>query len=139
MDLHFFRHEILRYSAGAPNQHRQPNLLYRRMRIGTAQRQLYRSNNERFLAFCYGCVPITDWLRRYSATVLLSATTEPTLGLRTTVAWKGWKGQREHDYRWDTLGHFWMTRDRSSFLFLRRATRLRRQLQVLGVSASILS
>ena len=38
IDLQLFRHEILRYWAGTPNQHRQTNRLYRRMRIGAAQR-----------------------------------------------------------------------------------------------------
>ena len=31
MDLQLFRHEILRYWAGTPNQHRQTNRLYRQM------------------------------------------------------------------------------------------------------------
>ena len=34
MDLQLFWHEILRYWVGTPNQHRQTNRLYRRMRIG---------------------------------------------------------------------------------------------------------
>ena len=63
-------HAILRYWTGTPNQHRQTNRLYRRMRIGAAQRELSRSNGERFLAPGYGCVPRAEWLRRYSATVL---------------------------------------------------------------------
>ena len=43
--------------------------------------------------------------------------------------------QRENDNGWGIFGAiFWMTRDRSSFLFLRRATRLRRELhEVLRV------
>ena len=48
---------ILRYWAGTPDQHRQTNRLYRRMRIGAAQRELSRNNGERFLAPGYGCVP----------------------------------------------------------------------------------
>ena len=70
MDLQLFRHEILRYWAGTPNQHRQTNRLYRRMRIGAAQRELSRNNGERFLAHGYGCVPRSEWLSRYSTTVL---------------------------------------------------------------------
>ena len=69
MDFKLFRHEILRYWAGTPNQHRQTNRLYRRMRIGAAQRELSRNNGERFLADGYGCVPSTEWLHRYSTTV----------------------------------------------------------------------
>ena len=33
MELQLFRHEILHYWAGTPNQHRQTNSLYRRIRI----------------------------------------------------------------------------------------------------------
>ena len=39
MDLHLSRSHILRYWAGTPDQHRQTNRLYRRMRIGAAQRE----------------------------------------------------------------------------------------------------
>ena len=70
MDLQLFRHEILRYWAGTPNQHRQTNRLYRLMRIGAAQRELSGNNGERFLAHGYGCVPRAEWLSRYSTTVL---------------------------------------------------------------------
>ena len=44
--------------------------MYRRMRIGAAQRELSRNNGERFLAHGYGCVPRAEWLRRYSTMVL---------------------------------------------------------------------
>ena len=70
MDLHLSRSHILRYWAGTPDQHRQTNRLYRRMRIGAAQRELSRNNGERFLAPGYACVPHTEWLRRYHDTVL---------------------------------------------------------------------
>ena len=70
MGLQLFRHELLRYWAGTPNQYRQTNRLYRRMRIGAAQRELSQSNGERFLAPGYGCVPRTEWLSLYSTTVL---------------------------------------------------------------------
>ena len=70
MDVQLFRQEMWRYWPGTPNQHRQTNRLYRRMRIGTAQRVLSRINGERFLAHGYGCVPRTEWLRRYSTAVL---------------------------------------------------------------------
>ena len=56
--------------AGTPDQHRQTNRLYRRTRIGAAQRELSRNNGERLLAPGYACVPRADWPRRYHDTVL---------------------------------------------------------------------
>ena len=70
MDLHLSRSHILRYWAGTPDRHRQTNRLYRRMRIGAAQRELSRNNGERFLAPGYACVTRAEWLRRYRDTVL---------------------------------------------------------------------
>ena len=70
MDLQLFRQGILRYWAGTPNQRCQPNRLYRRMRIGAAQRELSWNNGERFMAHGYGSVPRVEWLSRYSTTVL---------------------------------------------------------------------
>ena len=70
MDLHLSRSHILRYWAGTPGQDGQTNRLYRRMRIGVAQRELSRNNGERFLASGYPCVTRADWLRRYHDTVL---------------------------------------------------------------------
>ena len=69
-DLHLSRYHISRYWAGNPDQHRQTNRLYRRMRIGAAQRKLSRNNGERFLAPGYACVPRADWLRRHHDTVI---------------------------------------------------------------------
>ena len=69
MDLQLSRTHILRYWAGIPDQHRQTNRLYRRMRIGAAQRKLSRNNGERFLPPGYACVPRAEWLRRYRDTV----------------------------------------------------------------------
>ena len=70
MDDQLLRHEILRYLVGTPSQHRQTNRRYRWMRIGVAQRELFRSNDERFLAPGYGCILRAEWLSRYSDTVL---------------------------------------------------------------------
>ena len=70
MDLHLSRSHILRYSAGTPDQHRQCNRLYRRMRSEAAHRELSRNNGERFLASGYACVPRADWRRRYHDAVL---------------------------------------------------------------------
>ena len=69
MDLQLSRHVFLRYWADPPNQHRQTNRLYRRMRISAAQRELSRSNGERFLAPGYGCISYADWLDRYCNSV----------------------------------------------------------------------
>ena len=70
MDLHLSRSHVLRYWARISDQHRQTNRMYRRMRIGAAQRKLSRNNGKRFLAPVYACDPRADWLRRYQDTVL---------------------------------------------------------------------
>ena len=46
------------------------NRLYRRIRIGAAQRKLSRNHGERFLAPGYACAPRAEWLRCYRDTVL---------------------------------------------------------------------
>ena len=112
MNLHLSRSHILRCWAGTPDQHRQTNRLYRRMRIGAAQRELSRNNGERFLAPGYACVPRAKWLRRY----------------RDTVLSKGY-----HVWYKSDDGLWWLgkisantTRGRSSSLFPRRATQPQR-------------
>ena len=49
---------------------RTTNRLYRRMRIGSAQRKLSRNHGERFLSPGYACAPRAEWLRCYRYTVL---------------------------------------------------------------------
>ena len=49
MDLQLFLHEILRYWAGTPNQHRQPNRLYHRMRNGAAQKETFSEKRRAIL------------------------------------------------------------------------------------------
>ena len=83
MDLQLFRHEILRYS-GTPNQHRQTNRLYRRMRIGAAQRELFRSNGECFLVSGHGCVPYAEGSAD-TCSGPRGFPTEPTFGTRVTT------------------------------------------------------
>ena len=132
MDFHLSRPHVLRYWTGSSDQHRQTNRLYRRMRIRAAQRELSRNNGERFLAPGYACVTRADWLRRYHDTV-------PPMGAhvwyrRETMGCDGLeklaRAQSRTGYIWFD---FWMTRGRSSFLFPRRATRLRRgPYQALG-------
>ena len=70
MNPNLSRTHVLRYWAGIPDQHRQTNRIYHRMRIGAAQHELSRNNGQRFLAPGYACVPRTEWLRRYHDTVL---------------------------------------------------------------------
>ena len=70
MDLQLSRTQRLRYWAGTPDQHRQTNRLYRRMRIGAAQRELFRNNDDQFLTPGYACVPRTEWIRLYGDAVL---------------------------------------------------------------------
>ena len=70
MDFHLSRSHILRYWAGTPDQHRKTNRLYCRMRIGAAQRKLFRNHGERLLAPGYACVPRAELLCRYRDTVL---------------------------------------------------------------------
>ena len=57
MDLHLSHPYVLRYWACTPDQHRQTNRLYPRMRIGAAQRDLSRNNGEALpsagLRLCY--------------------------------------------------------------------------------------
>ena len=60
------------YWAGTPNQDLERNRLYRRMRIGAAQRELSRNNGERFFVHGYACVPRTEWLSLYRTTGLLN-------------------------------------------------------------------
>ena len=88
MDLHLSRSHTLRYWAGTSDQHRQTNHLYRRMRIGAAQRELSRNNGERFLTPGYACVPRANWLRRYHDTVLPKGAHFWYKGRWVTVAWK---------------------------------------------------
>ena len=48
MDLQLSHTHILHYWAGTPDQNRQTNCLYLRMRIDAAQRELSRNNGDRF-------------------------------------------------------------------------------------------
>ena len=70
MDLQLSRTHILRYWTGTPDQNRRTNHLFRRMRIGPAQRGLSRNNGERFLAPGYACVPRAEWILCYRGTAL---------------------------------------------------------------------
>ena len=128
-----FRHEILHYWAGTPNQHSQTNSLYRRMRIGAAQREFSGSNSERFMPSGYGCVPRAEWLSCYSTTVLPDGAHFRYKG--NDGLW--WLVKISASTTTDgvhLVRFFWTTRGRSSFLLLRHATRLRQErYKVLGV------
>ena len=65
--------------------------------------------------------------------------TEPTFGTRATTVCGGLGRSERARLRMGYIRcDFWMTRDRSSFLFLRRATRLQRELyEVLGVCSTL--
>ena len=133
IDLQLFRREILRYRAGIPD-HRQTNRLYRRMRIGDAQGELCWNNGERFLAPGYGCVPRAERLSRYSITVLPNGA-HVWYKRDGGLWWLGKISASTTTYRVYLVRYFWTTRTRSSFLLLRRATRLRLgRYEVLGVS-----
>ena len=58
------------YWAGTPDQHRQNNRLYRRMRTGAVKRELSRKNDECFLSPGDVCVPRTERHRRSRDTVV---------------------------------------------------------------------
>ena len=70
MGLQHSRTHILRYWAGTPDQHRQTNRLYRRIRIGAAQREVCRNKDERFWTLGYACITRMEWIRRFRGTVL---------------------------------------------------------------------
>ena len=124
MDLHLSRPHILRYWAGTPDQHRQANRLYRRMRIGAAQRELSRNNGERFLAPGYACVPHAEWLRRYHDTVLPKGAQFGTTAMMGCGGLE--KSVRERQRMGCTWSDVWTIRGRLSSLFPRRGTQLRR-------------
>ena len=89
MDLQLSRQQILLYWAGTPNQHRQTNRLHPQMRIGAAQRELFRANGECFLEPGYGCVPRADWLRHYSTTAPPCSPMGPIFGTKPMLACGG--------------------------------------------------
>ena len=126
IDLYLSRPHILRYWAGTPDQHRQTNRLYHRMRIGAAQRELSRNNGERFLAPGYAFVSRADWLRRYHDTVLPKGAHfyyKGEHGLRL------WLGKNSASTTEDKLYLVRFLDDPGpiNFLFPRCATRLRRE------------
>ena len=125
MYSHLSRSHILRYWAGIPDQHRQINRLYRRMRIGAAQRELSRNNGERFLA---PATPVFPAPIGSVATTTQYTLREPTFGTRETMGYGGLeKSARALPNTRYIWSDFWTTRDRLNFLFPRRATRLRRE------------
>ena len=70
MDLQHSQQHILHYWAGTPLQHQQANRLYRRMRVGAAQREISQDEGARFLSPGYSLVKHQEWTRRFSTTVL---------------------------------------------------------------------
>ena len=97
MDLQLSRTHISRYWAGTPEQHRQINRLYRRMRIGLAQHELSRNSGERILAPGIRLRPtlgVASTLPRYGAP---QGNPYFVQGRRWVVM--AWKNQREYDGR----------------------------------------
>ena len=122
MDLHLSRPHILRYWARTPDQHRQTNRLFRRMRIGAAQRELYRNNGKRFLAPGSLVLPAPIG---FAATTTRCFLREPTFGTRETMGYGGLeKSARARPRTRYTWSAFWTIRSRLNFIFPRRATRL---------------
>ena len=132
MDLQLFRREMSRYWAATPNQHRLTNRLYRRIRIGAAQRE--------FL----GATASDSWRPVTAASVAqngLAATAprcfpaESTFRTRPTM-FCGVLGRsaRARLRMGNTWCAFWTIRGRSSFLLLWCATRFRlERYEFLGV------
>ena len=69
-DLLHARQHILEYWTGALLQLRQANLVYGRMRVGAAQRELARAKGARFLPPEYSYVNHHTWARRFRGTIL---------------------------------------------------------------------
>ena len=94
MDLQSSRTHILRYWAGTPDQHSQTNRLYRRMRIGAAQRELSRNNGERVWR---PATPAYNAQSGFAATATRCSPREPTFGTRGRRSVEvAWKNQREN-------------------------------------------
>ena len=116
IDLQLSRTHIFRYWAGTPDQHRQTNRLYRRMRIGAVQRELSRNNGEHFLApgRLRPTRGVASPLPRYGApqgSPLLVQGRRWVVGARKSALVR-----RRMECTWSEV---WRTRGRSSFLSLR--------------------
>ena len=61
---------MLEFWAGTPLQLGQANRLYRRMRVGAAQRTLARDHGACFLPPGYSYVNHQTWARRFRGTIL---------------------------------------------------------------------
>ena len=108
MDLHLSRTHILRYWAGSPDQHRQTNRLYRRMRIGAAQCELSRNNGGRFWR---RATPMSHTRSGSTASAIRCSPREPTFGTRATMGCGGFEKsvqvRRKMGYTWSD---FWTIR-----------------------------
>lgn len=70
MDLNNWRTKILLYWLGTPDQRRQTNRLYRKMRIGAAVRELASMNGERYASPSYDLVTHSVYSERLTNKVL---------------------------------------------------------------------
>ena len=66
-DLQRFRHAILQYWVGSPQQYRVDNRAYRRLRIGAAHRELARARGQRYLSAGYDFLSPARYDRHFSA------------------------------------------------------------------------
>ena len=80
MDLHLSGSHIFR--------------LYRRMRIGAAQRDLSRNNGE---CFWHRATPVSFARSGFAATAILCSIREPIFGTRATMGCGGLENQCQHD------------------------------------------
>ena len=110
MDLHLSRSHILRYWAGTPDQHRQTNRLYRRMRIGAAQREVSRNNGERLFR---RATPASRAQSVFATTAKRFSLKEPIFGTRAMMGCGGLeKSVRERQRMGYTWSDFWTIRGR---------------------------
>ena len=84
-DLSHARQHILEYWAGAPLQLRQANWVYRRMRVGAAQRELARAKGARFLPPGYSYVNHQTWARQFRGTFLVCRRVPLVQGSRSSL------------------------------------------------------
>ena len=69
-DLLHARQQVLEYRAGATLQIRQANWVYRRIRVGAAQREFARDKGAGFRPRGYSYVNDKTWARRFRGTIL---------------------------------------------------------------------
>ena len=82
MDLQHSQQHILHYWAGTPLQHQQANRLYRRMRVGAAQREISQDEGARF---CLRATASSSTKNGRVASALPSSPSAPTSGTSPAI------------------------------------------------------